>query len=62
MAILSMLGLYELIKVRETKKRYPVFLKIFAYIMVFAANTAEARRGPGPRMWWTRSTQGISGS
>ena len=36
MAILSMLGLYELIKVRETKKKYPVFLKIFAYIMVFA--------------------------
>ena len=36
MAILSALGLYELIKVRETKKKYPLFLKIFAYIMVIA--------------------------
>ena len=36
MAILSMFGLYELIKVRESKKKYPVLLKVFAYVMVFA--------------------------
>lgn len=36
MSILSICGLYELIKVRESQKKYPIFLKIFAYIMVFA--------------------------
>ena len=36
MAILSALGLSELIKVRETKKKYPLLLKIFAYVMVIA--------------------------
>lgn len=32
MTILSVLGLYELLKVRETKKKFPLVLKIFAYI------------------------------
>ena len=36
MALLSICGLYELIKVRESKKKIPTFLKIFAYIMVVA--------------------------
>lgn len=36
MAILSAFGLYELIKVRESKKKFPTFLKVFAYAMVIA--------------------------
>ena len=36
MAVLAIGGLYELIKVRETKKKLPVIVKIFAYIMVVA--------------------------
>ncbi len=36
MSILSVGGLYELIKVRESNKKIPTLLKIFAYIMVFA--------------------------
>ena len=34
MAILGAFGLYELLKVRETKKKFPTVLKIFAYLMV----------------------------
>ena len=36
MSILSVGGLYELIKVRESKKKIPTILKLFAYVMVFA--------------------------
>lgn len=32
MTVLSVLGLYELLRVRETKKKFPLILKIFAYI------------------------------
>ena len=31
MTVLSILGLYELLRVRETKKKFPTILKIFAY-------------------------------
>lgn len=33
MAILAVMGLYELIKVRETKRKLPFFLKLIAYAM-----------------------------
>jgi phosphatidate cytidylyltransferase len=33
MSVLSILGLYELLKVRETKKKFPLVLKIFAYLL-----------------------------
>ena len=36
MSILSVGGLYELLKVRESKKDFPFFLKVFAYILVVA--------------------------
>ena len=36
MSFLSVAGLYELIKVRETKKRFPFILKTCAYILVAA--------------------------
>lgn len=33
MSVLSLFGLYELLKVRESKKKFPIVLKIFAYIL-----------------------------
>ena len=33
MSVLSIFGLYELLKVRETKKKFPIVLKIFAYLL-----------------------------
>ena len=33
MSVLCILGLYELLKVRETKKKFPLVLKIFAYLL-----------------------------
>ena len=33
MSVLSILGLYELLKVRETQKKFPLLLKIFAYLL-----------------------------
>lgn len=33
MSVLSIVGLYELLKLRETKKKFPMFLKIFAYLL-----------------------------
>ena len=33
MSILSILGLYELLKVRETKKKFPIVLKVVAYLL-----------------------------
>ena len=33
MTVLSIFGLYELLKVRETKKKFPIVLKIFAYLL-----------------------------
>ncbi len=34
MTALAVLGLYELLKVRETKKEFPAIVKLFAYIVV----------------------------
>ena len=34
MALLSLMGMYELIHLRESKKKFPLFLKITAYILV----------------------------
>ena len=34
MAILAIMGLYELIHIRESKKEFPFLMKMFAYIMV----------------------------
>lgn len=36
MSILSAFGLYEFLKVRESKKEFPFILKAFAYILVIA--------------------------
>ena len=36
MAVLGIGGLYELLKVRESKKKIPRIIKLFAYVMVFA--------------------------
>lgn len=33
MSVLSIAGLYELLRVRETRKKFPIILKIFAYIL-----------------------------
>lgn len=33
MTVLSILGLYELLRVRETKKKFPLVLKMFAYLL-----------------------------
>ncbi len=33
MSILSVLGLYELLRVRESKKKFPLLLKIIAYLL-----------------------------
>ena len=33
MSVLSLLGLYELLKVRESKKKFPIVLKVFAYLL-----------------------------
>lgn len=34
MALLAVLSLYELLHIRETKKKFPFMMKIFAYILV----------------------------
>ena len=34
MAILSVLGLYEIVHVRETERNFPLIVKIFAYLLV----------------------------
>ena len=34
MTILALMGLYELIHIRESKKEFPFLIKLFAYIMV----------------------------
>lgn len=34
MSLIAIMGLYELIKMRETKKEFPFLMKIFAYILV----------------------------
>lgn len=36
MSILSVGGLYELIRVRESRKKFPSLLKVFAYVIVVA--------------------------
>lgn len=33
MSVLSLLGLYELLKVHETKKKFPIVLKVFAFLL-----------------------------
>lgn len=44
MSILSLMGLYEIIKVRESRKKFPGILKFFAYIivLVFCLNNYNA--------------------
>ena len=34
MALLSVVGLYELLRLRETKKKFPFLMKIFAFILL----------------------------
>ncbi len=34
MSLLAVLGLYELLNMRETKKKFPFLMKVFAYILV----------------------------
>lgn len=34
MSLLAVLGLHELIKMRETKKEFPFMMKVFAYVLV----------------------------
>lgn len=34
MSLLSVLGLYELLNIRESKKKFPFLMKVFAYILV----------------------------
>lgn len=34
MAILAVMGLYELLNIRESKKKFPFLMKVFAYILV----------------------------
>ena len=34
MTLLSIIGLHEIIKMREKKKEFPYLLKVFAYILV----------------------------
>ncbi len=34
MTLLSVLGLYELIHIRESKKKFPFIIKVFAYLLV----------------------------
>lgn len=34
MSLLAILGLYELLSVRETKKKFPFLMKVFAYVLV----------------------------
>lgn len=34
MSLLAVMGLHELIKIRETKKEFPFMMKVFAYILV----------------------------
>ena len=36
MGILGMCGFYELVRVRETKKKFPFWLKVLGYFLVFA--------------------------
>lgn len=44
MTLLSVMGLYELIHIRESKKEFPVLMKVFAYLLVifFALTNAKA--------------------
>ena len=44
MMILACGGLYELIHIRETRKKFPLIIKIFAYIMVvfFSLNNFDS--------------------
>ena len=34
MSLLAIMGLYEILNIRETKKRFPFMMKVFAYILV----------------------------
>lgn len=36
MSVISLFGLYELIKVRESRKKFPTLLKVFAYFIVLS--------------------------
>ena len=41
MTILAVLGLYELMHIRETRKPFPLFVKIFAYLIVIFIATSN---------------------
>lgn len=43
MMLLSLLGLYELIHIRESKKEFPFIIKIFAYLMVIFFSLANSK-------------------
>ena len=47
MTILGMFGFYELVKVRESKKKFPTWLKVLAYFMIafFALNNVDSSSG-----------------
>ena len=34
MSLLAIMGLYEILNIRETKKNFPFMMKVFAYILV----------------------------
>ena len=34
MSLLAVMGLYEILNIRETKKKFPFLMKVFAYILV----------------------------
>ena len=42
MSLLSVMGLYELLHIRESKKDFPKFMKIIAYLMVIFFTTLNA--------------------
>ena len=39
MSVLSIAGLYELLRVRESRKKFPIILKIFAKLINIASPT-----------------------
>ena len=42
MSLLSVMGLYELLHIRESKKDFPKFMKLIAYLMVIFFTTLNA--------------------
>ena len=42
MSVISVFGLYELLHIRETKKEFPLYMKLIAYLMVIFFTTLNA--------------------